>query len=104
MDFPAFFDEVLSEERHEEGEFAGRSFPVFAGEAVEGELLQTESRGFFDDGANRADSAAVSFDAGQSFFLCPATVSVHDDRHVFWQAVSIEVEGGQLGVSVGNIF
>ena len=52
VNFAAFFDEVLSEELHEEREFAGWSFPVFAGEAVEGELLESEPGGFFDDGAN----------------------------------------------------
>ena len=43
LDFAAFFDEVLSEQGHEECEFAWGAFPVFAGEAVEGELLEADA-------------------------------------------------------------
>lgn len=43
LDLPAFLDEVLFEESHEQGEFAWGTFPVFAGEAIESKLTEAES-------------------------------------------------------------
>lgn len=102
LDLAAFFDEVLFEEGHEQGEFAWGAFPVFAGEAVEGELPESEPGGFFDHAADRLDTAAVTFDAWETSALGPASVAIHDDGDVLGESSAVESEGVELGIGVGG--
>ena len=85
-----------------------RPLPVFAGQAVESELLDAQAGRFFGDAAHRGDAVAVPFDARQAVTLCPAPVAVHDHGDVSWTPLTRDVErvaGGLEGclLTVANL-
>ena len=66
-----------------------RSLPVLHREGVEGQDLDAKPGGPFDDLADRLDAGAMALDARQVTLCGPAAVAVHDDRHVFGEAVEV---------------
>src|SRR5262249_21753327 len=60
---PAFFDEILLQERHEEIEFGPRSFPILAAKTVKRQLPDTEPAAFLHRGANAMGATGMALDA-----------------------------------------
>ena len=67
---------------HERLDLGLGAVPVFRGEGIEREVFHSEIDAGVRDLADGLGAGAVAFPAGQSAFLGPAAVAIHDDGDV----------------------
>ncbi len=82
MQLRHFLLQRMQEKVHEYRDFIGRAAPVLAGEREQREKFDVALDAREDDRPHRLDTAAVPGDARQHPLLRPASVAVHDDRHM----------------------
>ena len=58
------------------------ALPVFGRKGIDGQIAQSQFVAVFYDSAKRLCALAVTVFPGQSSFLCPAPIAVHDDADV----------------------
>src|SRR4051812_8851893 len=72
------------EELHEQRHFLRRTAPVLRAEREQGQVFDAPLRARLDRRPHRLDAALVAGEARQMPAFRPASVAIHDDRHVAW--------------------
>ena len=83
--------EIVPEEAHERGHLVARPLPVLGRERVEAQVRNAETPRRLDDLLHRLLAAPVARNARQAALGRPAPVAVHDDGHVAWQPVFVDL-------------
>jgi hypothetical protein len=82
--------QVVLQEAHQGGDLGLRPLPVLHREGVEGEHLQPQPGRGLHHVPHGVDARAVALHPALVAELRPASVAVHDDRHVAGQAVEVD--------------
>ncbi|CAN0652880.1 protein of unknown function [Nitratireductor aquimarinus] len=82
MQFREIAPDEQAQEAHEVVHLGARSGPVFGGEGVNGQPVDAQLTGRAHRFAQRLHTGAVAGTAWQAARFRPATVAVHDDRHM----------------------
>ena len=96
--------QVRAQQAHEEVDFGfGAAQIVFEREGVKGEPGQVDARGRLDHKLNRLGALLVAEKALEAALACPASVAIHDDGDVLWQAsrIQLAVDGLLFGRKFG---
>ncbi len=77
-----FLPQVFAQKLHQKVRLCFRPPPVFHGEGVQRQRIDVQPRASFDRGARRLRSGTMPRGARQVLALRPASVAIHDDRHM----------------------
>jgi hypothetical protein len=89
---------------HEKVELVLRPFPIFTGQTIQGQLIDMETRTFFDRPADTGDTSSMTFDPRQITPLSPSPIAVHDDGDMARPAFGrdLEAQGSVRGSGSHN--
>ncbi len=83
--------QVFLEQAHQGGDFLLGPLPVFDGEGVEREDLDSKFSAGLGDLPDGIGPLGVALDPVQGFFLCPSAVPIHNDRNMVGHFLLIDL-------------
>ena len=90
----------LAVESHQKAHLVGAALPVLGRERIDAEVLHSDRDRAGNDVKQRSLARAVALDAGQPLQVGPASIAVHNDRHVFRN--SVERHRGRKPPGIGK--